>query len=250
MISGAEASATSSTRANTLIDNYLDGILSEFRAIRVWDERSRRTTEDPLLHRLTYRNLLPSSPVEVYDQNNNRVPPADVTGYSDGTFTVSTDDGNRVYFATYDFNYFPSELLKQFLDITMAELNASADQQTYVTSYTLDSAPAYYDGPLIAGTLAKAYRKLVNDSMLWKNYMIYQNGDTMQQQMAAASQEAQGMFMELRLGAKRVKFLAKPGHLYEMFRNTGFGGVNAFSGKWRGLEVNRIGVGVPTSGNP
>ncbi len=251
VVSGADPSETSSDRANRIIDDMVDGPLSEYRALRVWDEHARRTAEDPLLFRLTYRPFNTSFPLEVFDQHNNRVSPLNVTSYgSEGTFSISTDDGNKDFFATYEFNYFPSELLLQFLQLSMAELNASADTSAYVTNYTLESAPDYFDGPLAVGTLAKAFRKLSTDTMLWKNFLIWPNGDVAQQVAAATAQEYLAMFMELRLGAKRGKFIARPSQAYEAFRNTGFGGINAFTGKWRGLEVNKIGVGVPMSGNP
>jgi hypothetical protein len=253
MISSAAPADTGSIRADRLIDEQIDPFLSEFRELLVWDEHGRRSANDPLLLNFTYHPWNEAFSPEVFDQNNTAVDPSDVTvDYEEGTISVDGDPGNFDYFVTYQMNLFPAEMLYGLMQLTLAEINASAsDPSSFVTSFSdIDSAPLYFEGPLVVGTLAKAFKKLALDGMLWKNFLIWQNGDAAQQLASAASSEFSSLYAELRIGSKRGKYIARPTEIYDVFRSTGFGGINSFAGKWRGFQVNKIGVTVPLSGSP
>jgi len=251
LISGADPANTGSSRTDKLIDDYLDGILEEFRQLQVWDEQARRTTTDPMTLAITYRPINTGFTPEIYDGQNRIVPPLNTTvSLADGTFSVSTDDGQQDYFVTYRFNYFPADLLQQFLKVSLLEINATATAATYVTSYdSIDAAPAYFDGPLVVGALAKAYQRLATDSMIWKNFLIWQDGNRAQEIAGQAAQYYNGLYTELRTGAKFGKFIAKPSEYYALFRVSGFGGINQYSGKFRGLQLNQMNAFVGLDGN-
>lgn len=251
IISGADPANTGSSRVDKLIDDMLDANLAEFRQLMVWDEHASRTGDNPMVFRITYRPLNTSFTPEVYDGQNNRVAANDVTFYMDeGTFSVSSDDGNQDYFVTYRFNYFPAEVLESFLKLSLMEINATATANTYVTSYdAIDSAPAYFDGPLVLGAIAKAYKRLAMDTLLWKNYLIWPDGKNAQQMATEAANFFNQLYTELRTGTKFGKFIAKPSEYYALFRVSGFGGINQFAGKFRGLALNQMNVFYQMDGN-
>jgi hypothetical protein len=339
----AEAAATGFERVDNLINAYLDGILHEFRQLRVWDEHARRissggvsvsganggpwlVTFSTLLQKtdvdileadgtlltggtvavttttpgtpttsevqtvtisgatggtftLTYKEkttgaiaynasaaqvkraleLLPTigeikslrityTPVneafypEVWDGQNNRVPPGSVTfDFNQGSFIVDGDDGNQDYFVTYEANLFPALVLENFLTLTLMEINSSAEQGTHLTNYTtIVESPLFWDGPLVYGASAKCFMRLATDGTLWKNFLIWQEGSNGQTIAKEASQYYQAQFDDMRKSVKREKFLAHPSFSFELFRSTGLGILNPYSSKFRGLQINRM----------
>ncbi len=69
---------------------------------------------------------------------------------------------------------------------------------------------------------------------------IFQDGNQGQQVASEAATYYSGLFDSVRLSVKRGHFLAKPTIYYMMFRNSGFGFLNAAGGKWRGLQNNQL----------
>lgn len=230
------------TRMGRLVDEYLDTILHEFRQLRVWDEHARRSSSDPKTFLLTYQNWNGNFQPMIVDGNNNTVQMSLVQiDYDRGSVVVSSDDGNQDYFVTYEFDLFPPEQLMALVNLTLQEINSSAEPGTHLTAYqTVDGAPLFWDGPLVLGAAAKAFKRLSTDGMLWKNFLIWQDGSTGHQIAGDSCQYYQTNFDSVRMSVKRGQFLAGPTGAYDMFRNMGFGSINPYSGKFRGLRVNRM----------
>lgn len=232
------------TRTANLIDGPLDAILHDFRQLKVWDEHVRRAGDDPLRLVSTFRNWNPTVPIEVIDGNNIEVSPANLLiNYQGGTLVVTTDDGDQDYFVTYTFNMFPEIDFYNFLYISLHEINSSAEVGTYLTGYaTIEATPQHWDGPLVMGAIAKAFNRLATDGTLWKNWLVWQEGNNGQQIAAQAAQYYQNSFDSLRNSVKRGHYLAGPTSTFDIFRNTGFGFAGPYSGKFRGLQVNRMAI--------
>lgn len=239
-ITNAVRADTGSTRKDNLINYLLDNVLHEFRQLRVWDEHARRAGGMRL--GVCYSPSNPTFTPQVFDGQNERVPDGEVSfDFDSSTFTVVTDDGNEDFFVTYEFDLFPPKEIEAFIDWTLQEINATAEQGTHVTTYsTLDQAPAFWDGIIVSGVAAKAFRRIATDNMMWKNWLIWVDGNNGQQIAADSSAYFTTTYDELRRGAKRQNFLAKPTGVYDLFRNTGFGFIQAQSGKFRELRVNRL----------
>lgn len=233
----SSSSRSLSARVRNLIDSYLDTIIHDFRQLRVWDEHARRSANDPSRLWLTYQNWNRSFSPQVFDAGNNAIPPSLLQiDYKEGSLTVEGDDGNQDYFVTYEMNLFPSEQLYALLNLTLMEINSTAEAGTHLTYYdSLDNAPPFWDGPLVFGAVAKAFRRLQTDGTLWKNFLIWQEGTNGQQIASEASSYYQAQFSELSKSLKRGQFLAGPGSLYQLFTSKGFGGVGPYTGRFRNM---------------
>lgn len=237
----APASIFVGGRTANIIDNYLDAILGDYRQLKVWDEHARRTSPDPLTFKLTYEHLNPSAPVEVFNGQNQVIDPRLVSvDYGFGTFFVIGDDGNQDYYVTYHFDFFPEEVLSAYVNQTLQEINVSAEAGTYITNYdTVDASPTAWDGVITSGAAAKAFRRLATDGLLWRNFLIFQDGSAAQQMAVDAAQSYSTFYDSLRFSVKRAYYLALPSDAFTLFTNTGFGFLNTY-GKYRGLRINRL----------
>lgn len=247
----ARAAQTTSERVNLLIDQYLDAILHEFRQLRVWDEHARRTSNDCKLLRLTYRHLNPSFYPEVWTGQNEKLEANDFeVEYDSGALrvvsTVRPDSGYEDYFVTYEFDLFPAKDLEILLNLTLQELNlAGAANGGYITNYaTIDSAPPYWDAPLVYGTLTKAFNRLASDSALWKNFLIW--ADSAQTQGPQIAKESASYYNEqmnnLTQSLKKLHLVASPSSSFDLFRQVGFGFFAVGGSKFRELRINRLSI--------
>lgn len=265
----SDAAVNVTDRTRNIIDFYLDAILGDYRQLKVWDEKARRCSYNPLRFQLSYEYVNHYTPVEVYDGFNNRIPDNQVqVDYRNGSLTILTDDGNQDYFVTYTFDFFPSTVLTAFCQLSLLELNyAGVTPGTgYVTNFqSISDAPPGWDGAITAGAAAKAWRKLATTGPLWRNVLIWGGyagdvsggaGGNAQAALAAAETAAsswQQMFDSLAQGVKSERYLAPPSVFYQIFRNQGFGGIPLYGsygysaigtgvigGKFRGLHWNKI----------
>jgi hypothetical protein len=246
----ARAARTTSTRLNNIINSYMDAVLHSFRELRVWDEHARRMGDDPLSLMACYRPWNFAYQPEVYDANNNRIEPSNVTfDYDNAVFRVNSDTGYNDYFVTYEFDYFPVNELIPLVNLTLAELNvAGASDGGHVTNYgSVDETPEYWDGPIAIGALAKAFQRLATDSGLWKNYLIWADpegagtGGEMGQQLAQNARDYfTDLWLNLSVSLKRVHLIASPTGAYEQFSSIGFGFFATEGSKFRGLQVNKL----------
>jgi hypothetical protein len=244
----AEAAGEGTTRVRNLIDNYLDVILHEFRQLKVWDEHARRSANNPKLLHLTYQNLNPTFPTEVFNGQNERIPDIDYTIlHKQGLLRVHTDSGNDDYFVTYSFNYFPAPELQSLLELTLQELNLSGGQGGapggFLTYYTdINTAPAYWDAALVFGAASKAFRRLAVDSGLWKNYLIWvsdNNGPNLAREYA---DYYQAELDSIKSQLKRIFLIARPTIAFQAFRTRGWGAMGLGSSRFRELRLNQIGM--------
>lgn len=233
-------------RTRKLIDEYLDTIIHDFRQLRVWDEHARRDPNDPKRLWLTYQNWNSRFYPQVFDGGNNPITADKLQiDFKHGTLVVTTDDGNQDYFVTYEMNLFPADQLLALLQLTLMEINSTAEQGTHLTYYPdIDHSPPFWDGPLVYGTVAKAFRRLQTDGTLWKNFLIWQDGNNGQTIASEASSYYQAQFDDLRKSLKRGQYLAKPGLLYQFFTAKGFGGSGLpYTGRFTAMMQNtRISV--------
>lgn len=231
-----------SDRVKKLIDVYLDSILNDFRQLRVWDELLRRSANDPKLLMATYRDWNRTFTPQVFDSNNDPIHPDRlIVDYKRGEISIKDDPGYETYFVTYEFNLFTDEHLLPLLELTLQEINASSEPGTHVSDYPdIDSAPPNWDAPLVFGAASKAFRRIASDNAIWKNYLIWQSGEQGSQLASDAASYYQSQFDTMKLGVKRARYIGKATLAYDVFRTIGFGQVSPYSGRFRGLRINRI----------
>lgn len=241
--SRARAANTGSERTDNIINNFVDVLLRDFRQLRVWDEHVRRSGNDPFTLFACYRNWNPGFFPEVWDAQNDPINSSQIVAdFNNATVRVSNDDGNEDYFVTYEFDLFPVQDLLNMLGITLQEMNiGGAADGGHITDFaTVDDAPTYWDGLLALGVVAKAFQRLAVDSGLWKNYLIWVDGERGQQLAKDASDYYTARWDSLIVSLKRVHLLAQPTEAFAQFRSIGFGFFALEGGKFRGLEVNKL----------
>lgn len=231
-----------SPRVDTILNKYLDTIIHDFRQIRVWDEHARRSAGDPFLLRLSYRHLNLAFYPEVFDGQNNPVPPKQYAiNFIEGNLRIAGDLGFTDYFVTYEFNLFPAEELQALLNLTLQEVNVAGEAGDYLTSYsTVEETPLYWDAPLTLGTAAKAFKRLATDSLLWANYLIWADPNNGPQLAQEASQYYQELFSTSAARTKKAHYIALPTAAFTAFESTGFGNFGILAGKFRELRLNTV----------
>jgi hypothetical protein len=230
-------------RSDRIINVYADTILHDFRQVKVWDEQVRRTAVNDYLLCSAYQNWNPSFFPEVVDGQNERVPQGDLFfDYTNGLMRVDSDDGAETYYVTYVFDLFPPQDLKNFLDLTLQELNvAGADVGGHITTYKdVDSTPQYWDAPLTFGVVSKAFRRIATDSVFWKNFLIWVEGNNGASLARESSEYYQNLFLEISKSIKKVHYIAAPSPAFSVFESLGFGQLGINSSRFRELRINRV----------
>lgn len=243
MTSTADVAATPSNVANQLIDGPIDAVLSEFRELQVWDEHARRL-QTPKLFRVTYRPINQLGFLEINSGQNERLDPADYTvGYSTGEVTITPDTGAEDYFITYAMNLFPANDLYQLMNLTLQEINAFVPEGSkQITKYSsIDTLPSIYYPALVYGTLAKCFSKLGYNSGLWKNRLIWADGQAGADLANNYAGSYRDLFTQSASGPKKQAYLALPTTNYTIFEMQGMGNfVATGSSKFRGFRPNRM----------
>jgi len=244
VVTSADAAQTGSAKANGLIDGPIDAILHNFRQLPLWDEHVRRGPGGDFY--VSYKPINTDGYFEVYDAYNNLIDPSNYTVTpAAGKITIATDDtASGDYFISYEANLFPASDLYQLMIATMYEINGIVpDGGHQVTSYNgIDEVPATFDGALVAGTVTKAFGRLLSDSGLWLDSYIWADAEAGKSQAQSQIDWYKDLFIRLAEGAKRQAALALPTPAYTAFSSFGLGfyGPNGLTGKWRGMRVNRI----------
>lgn len=230
---------TGSALADTLIDGPIDSILDDFRQLCVWDERMQRVENQQF--RVTYRPFNELGVLEIYDGQHNKITSGLTYNYDTGTVTISGDTGSTDYFLTYQANFFPANELYQIMIATVHAINGITPSDTrYVTSFSgVDAVTTPFQGALIFGTVAQAFKRLALQSNLWKNRLIWADGDAAAALASEMASYYQDLFIASVEGAKRQPHLAGPTSTWKVFATTGLG-FSAGNGKWRELRVNRL----------
>lgn len=242
-MSNATPSATGKARTDRLVNAYLDTILHDFRQVRVWEEHAKRTGDDLLTLSLTYKPINELATTnEIWRFDNTRVLDTDVTwDHNNSSFTVSGDDGNQDYFATYTFTFFSNAELINLLNLTVQEVNLASDAGLHVTTYeSIEDTPTYWDAPIVFGAAAKAFRRLQTETAFWHNRLIWADGTEGPNLAVASADYYQSLFDKAAVNTKRIRYLAAATDAWLIFRNVGFGFFNPNSPKFRGMVVNRL----------
>jgi hypothetical protein len=256
----ADAVVTVGGRAQLIIDGFLDAILGDFRQLFVHDEHARRNANDPTKLRLTYEYINHFTTPEVFDGQNNPIDFSEVDfDFRNGMFSVASDDGEKDYFCTYTFNFFPEPILRMYMQQTVLNINfvGVGAGGGYLTSYTtLEQTPPSWDGLIAIGAAALAWKRLATNGVIWRNWLIFDGdvGDGIQAPGGAAAQQAandaatfyQGLFDNYAAATKFDRFVIPPTEIWEVFATTGFGsyghigtGNQVWGGKFRGLTINK-----------
>lgn len=232
-----------STRRDRIVETMVKPLLGYLTRVKVWDEHLRPTgvagvytvnykhwtlTREEIRH--LDDNLLDPS-LYVVDRANGKVQILDTTLLAGADF-----------FATYSFNYFADVDLGAFVDLALAQINATAEQDTHLNSYDLDTAPSNWDGPIALYTYMRALETVLMDSMFWQNFLIFQDGAAAQGLLEAEINRVRQAWDEMRRSVKRVHLLAEATMTYEAFRISGIGSFNTYSHRLRGFRSNRIGI--------
>jgi hypothetical protein len=169
-----------SVNHNDLVDNYLTPRLLTFRQIEIHDEAAI-LKPDKKTWKVTYGNWNQGADVFVR-KNGSVLDSALVTGidYSHGWFQVNPTDvgpdgkSRDTVEVTYEWDYFPCNVLVNLLDMAVQMVNSSAwGSSTY---YTVTSMPSYWKGVVADLAFAMAMERILLDYDLWKWRLVYAIG--------------------------------------------------------------------------
>lgn len=166
--------ASSTARANYIIDNMLLPRIMNYRQLRIFDEKPN-LLDDNATWKCTYSSWT-DAPILVV-KNGLRLPSSGYTSLDRvyGTFktgTLKRGDDVRV---SYEFDYFPVKVLEGILAMAVSIINTSAVGNP--TEYTLSNAPTSWDGLIADLALAQCMERLIIDFTLWKGRLIFAIGN-------------------------------------------------------------------------
>lgn len=234
-------------RTAGIIQNYLYPMLGIFMRLQVWDEKM--AVLDPTIGSVqsTYGNWIAPASVQIYrneDQlliNGVDYTVSDQVNGIVGITVPSTMVGSD-FFCSYMFRYFTDAELQSFCNLGLQIINASSTAMTHVTAYTtVDSSPGYWDGPITLWAYACCLERLLLDSLIWKPYLIYQDGAAAQGILEAELAASKAAFTELAQSVKNVHYIHKVTMAYEAFALSGIGSFG-IGNRLRGFRSNRYGI--------
>jgi len=173
-----------SVNYNDLVDNYLTPRLLTFRQIIIHDEAAS-LKPDKVTWKVTYGNWNQGdflSDTVTIRKNGVVIPDASVTSvnYLRGWFQANPVDlgadmkARDTVEATYEWDYFPVAVLKNFLMQAIQIVNTSAWGSS--TSYTIDYMPENWKGVVTDLAFALAIERILLDYDLWKWRLVYAIG--------------------------------------------------------------------------
>lgn len=172
--------ASSNSRINRVVDTYLTPRLMGFRQIEMFEEPAT-LMRDQATWRVNFGNWLSGYDWKVR-KNGQPLLAASVTivSYTYGTFTCGTPNkgsDNRPQdevTVTYQFDYFPIAILEGFIYQSIQHINTAAFGPP--TTFTVDTAPDYWDSVIADFVFAVCMEKLLLDYDLWKYRLIFAIG--------------------------------------------------------------------------
>ena len=167
-----ETDAHSDARINGIVDNLLTPRMLAFRQISIFDENATLMS-DGVTWRLHYGNWNDTFPLVVH-KNSEVIAGYTVTSYVYGMIQTGAVVSGDVVNVTYNIDYFPVEVLAGFIMTAVDIVNTSAVGPP--TSFTIDTAPSYWDGVLADLAFALAMERLILDYDLWYGRLIFALG--------------------------------------------------------------------------
>jgi hypothetical protein len=249
----------STSQRNHLIDDLLTPRLLSFRQIEIHDEQAtlhpNRTDWTTV-----FGNWLQDYSLKIRKNGEPQLI-SSVTDidYVAGTFRVGSPTlgaDNRpkdMVEATYEFDYFPVDVLESFLVVSVSNVNTGAFGPP--TAYTVETAPTHWEGVLTDLAFAMAMERILLDYDLWKYRLIYavgpeavyegSGGDIVQQIETLKTNAEERAFRTLdNEKFKAGNVIAGPTNFYYQSID-GFGGgsgphgIPFTSGKLRGYKPNK-----------
>jgi len=246
-------------RKQNIVNNYVVPMLGVLTKLQVWDELAKVVNSSQGIIQVTYQNLLTDFNEEIFQNDNEKVDsslftvdkpngiitfqePQSSEPSSSSPPVLTVDMEGADFFVTYRFNYFADMDLSSFVDLGLVLVNASSEPNTHLNNYTLESAPPYWDAPIALYTYMRALETMLTDTLIWKNYLIFQDGAAAQGLLEAEIARTGQLFHDLRVSVKRVHLVKQAGYLYDVFASSGIGSFTRFSRRLRGFRSNRIGI--------
>jgi len=163
----------SDARINHIIDDLLTPRLLTFRQIIINDEQAVNISS--VWWKCTYPNWNESFPFIFIRNGGENITPATID-YISGRFSTSSvpTDGDWIN-VTYCFDWFSAGILAGYIYQVLDIINNSG-QNVSPTSYTIDNAPANWNGVISDLTFAMCMEKLLLDYDLWYGRVIFAIG--------------------------------------------------------------------------
>jgi len=239
-----EPAGTSNGRVNNIIDTLLNARIERFRQLKVQREQ---VTPGDNPRQSTWRPWLPTAPIDaVYNGlHAGEYPSAGtltLTNQVTGEFEYSPEleDGDTLYISYY-FDYFPTPVLEAFIDQSVDLINAGEP----ATSYTINNAPAIWDGAIVEQVYQLCLEKLILDDLLWVPRLIFADPESVVSQLESALSASKDRLQNQILpGLKKAPYVSSPTQVYWDAilmggGQSGFHGGRIGYGKTRGMHINR-----------
>jgi len=164
--------AHSSARVNGIVDNLLTPKMMAFRQVFVYDERAVLQA-DNATWRVTYGNWNAAFEITV-NKNNAIYTNYTIASYVNGTITDNDPNNIDVVNISYNFDYFPVDVLAGYIYAAIDTINTSAVGPP--TSYDISDAPTHWDGVISDFAFAMAMERLILDYSLWRGRLVFAIG--------------------------------------------------------------------------
>lgn len=163
----------SHNRINHIVDDLLTPRLLTFRQIIISDEQASHS--DSVWWKCTYPNWNETFPFVFVMNGGQEITPSTID-YISGRFSLPTppSDGDWIN-VTYCFDWFPVGVLAGYIYQMLDVINNSG-QNSAPTNYTIDNAPANWNGVISDLVFAMCMEKLLLDYDLWYGRVIFAIG--------------------------------------------------------------------------
>lgn len=239
-----------SARVNYIVDNILNPSIGSFREVTIYDEQSV-LLPDNKTWKNTYRSWNPDFPL-IIRYNGKEIDVPTTIDYKRGTFILdyTLSLGDNVY-TTYNFDYFPVEILYGFMLQVVDTINTGA--YGTASEYTLENAPIIWNGVIADLTCARCMEKLILDYDLWKGKLIFavdfmdnaSGGDIVGQLETLKQNFEERAYKTMdNEKFKNPPYASPPTSIYyDAIRGGGMGGMfndkGVGVGRYRGMRINK-----------
>lgn len=174
-----EEFSSENPRITYIINKLMSSQMMEFWQIGIYYETGNRMNHSVKAnsYKFSYQNWNVAFEPEVYLNGSDMPLNKDmyVVDFINGIVTLNIDlePGDNVQ-CSYNFCYFPLYQLEGYITRALSVCNTAGDSM--YTEYTLDNAPAIFDGIMADLSISMCMEKLLLDYDLWKGRLIFAIG--------------------------------------------------------------------------
>lgn len=159
-------------RMTYIINKLMSSQMMEYWQLNIFYETGNKQGANS--YKFSYQNWNAPFNTEVYLNGNDTALSSDLytIDHLNGVVNMNTqlEPGDNVQ-CSYSFNYFPLYQLEGYILRALSTCNTAGDSM--YTNYTIEDAPAIFDGIIADLSIAMCMEKLLLDYDIWKGRLIF-----------------------------------------------------------------------------